>query len=177
MINVKRFIQHVNKSLQLLGGLEEPRKPRKLCHPFPPPAKAHLRGGMLPLPLFWEIHYRRLESRMALLPTSVSQRIARLNMANKRNTIGLESSLFSSLWIWRQLGELVLSGHYSSAEFGTSVLKLWQPHCSPFLFKFVVPQMWKIMVIEVPSPCGDSDRCLTSQTSWSFELAGNQILH
>lgn len=32
--------------------------------------------------------------------------------------------------------------------------------------------MWKIMVIKVPSPCGDSDRCLTSQTSWSFELAG-----
>lgn len=56
-----------------------------------------LRGGMLPLPLFCEMHYKRLESRMALLPMSLSQRIAGLNMANKRNTIGLESSLFSSL--------------------------------------------------------------------------------
>lgn len=34
---------------------------------------------------------------MALLPLSVSQKIARLNIANNRNTIGLESSLFSSL--------------------------------------------------------------------------------
>lgn len=103
MVNIKRSIRGVNKSQQLLrGGLGEPGKPRDPCHPLPSLAKVHLRGGMLrggmpPLPLFCEMHYKRLESRMALLPMSLSQRIAGLNMANKRNTIGLESSLFSSL--------------------------------------------------------------------------------
>lgn len=45
MVNVKRSIQRVNKSLQLLEGLGEPEKPRKLCHRHASLAKAHLRGG------------------------------------------------------------------------------------------------------------------------------------
>lgn len=52
MVNVKRSIQHVNKSLQLLGGLGESGKPRELSHLLPSIAKAHLRRGMLPLLLF-----------------------------------------------------------------------------------------------------------------------------
>lgn len=52
MVNVKRSIQHVNKFLQLLGRLGEPGKPGELSHPLPSLAKAHLREGMLPPPLF-----------------------------------------------------------------------------------------------------------------------------
>ena len=64
MLNVKRSIQCVHKSLQLLGGgLREPGKPREPCHPHPSLAKLNLKGRMLPLSLFLEMHYRQIVKR------------------------------------------------------------------------------------------------------------------
>lgn len=61
MLNVKRSIQCVHKSLQLIGGeLRESGKPRELCHPLPSIAKVNLKGRMLPLSLFSEMHYRQI---------------------------------------------------------------------------------------------------------------------
>lgn len=121
-----------HKSLQLLGGgLGESGKPKEMCHPCASLAKVNLKGRMLRLPPFLEMHYRQIVKQDGFAAQVIlSQRIAQLNMSNKRNRIGLKSSLFSSLCSEPEDSPSDLLPSYQGTiqqlSLGVSVLKLWQ---------------------------------------------------
>lgn len=79
-----------------------------------------------------------------MLQMIVSQRIAQLNMSNKRNRIGLKSSLFSSLCSEPEdsPGDLLPSyqGTIQWLSLGTSVLKL----CQVILFSFLKKSVHRV---------------------------------
>lgn len=54
------FSVYINPCRLLEGDSREPGKPRELCHPCPSLAKVNLKGRMLPLSLFSEMHYKQI---------------------------------------------------------------------------------------------------------------------